>query len=77
MPRAKIKTRVELLAEAHGRMQQAEISLKAVDLRTTAGELRQAIRDSRDCVNTGLAALQRAIEVDTPRGVSSARPPKH
>lgn len=67
MPRRKIKTRVEHLADSHGRLLQAQAALKEVDLRTTTGELRSQIRDARDTVAAALTAVQAAIELDTPR----------
>lgn len=66
MPRPKVKSRVQHLADAHGRLLQAQASLKEVDLRTTSGELREQVRDARDQVGAALTAVQRAIELDTP-----------
>lgn len=67
MPRRKVKSRVEHLADAHTRLLQAQASLKEVDLRTTSGELREAVRASRDSVTQGLELLQQAIRLDIPK----------
>lgn len=67
MPRRKVKTRVEHLADAHERLLLAQGALKEVDLRTTSGTLRDAVRDSRDKVAASLETVQRAIQLDLPR----------
>lgn len=67
MPRPKVKSRVQHLADAHSRLLLAQASLKEVDLRTTSGELREQIRDARDQVDAGLTAVQHAIQLDTPK----------
>lgn len=65
MPRPKVKTRLTHLAEAHQRLLQAHTSLMAVDLRTTRGELRDALRTSREANEATLSWVQAAIEADT------------
>lgn len=67
MPRRRTKTRVEHLADAHGLLLQAQLSLKEVDLRTTTGELRANVRDAREQAAAALTAVQVALELDTPR----------
>lgn len=66
MPRRKAKTRIEHLAEAHERLLQAKTSLAEVDLRTTRGELREAIRDAREATGCALTAAERAIRAGVP-----------
>lgn len=67
MPRRRVKTRVEHLADAHADLLRAQTSLKEVDLRTTSGDLREAIRESREQVGNSLDAISRAIQLDIPR----------
>lgn len=64
MPRKKVKTRVQHLVDAHGRLQQAKQSLHAIDLRATTGTLREEVREARDAVEDGLAACEVAIKTD-------------
>ena len=66
MPRPKIKTRIEHLADAHSFLLRAQQSLGEVDLRTTTGDLRAAIRTGREQTAAALAALQTAITHDVP-----------
>ena len=66
MPRPKVKSRIEHLADAHGQLLKALSSLQHVDLRTTRGELREAIRVARDSGTAALTAVEVAIKADTP-----------
>ena len=66
MPRIRPKIRIEHLADAHGRLLEAQSSLQQVDLRTTRGVLREAIRQAREANTAALTAVEVAIRADTP-----------
>ena len=66
MPRPKVKTRIEHLADAHGHLAKAAASLSHIDLRSTRGELRDAIRDARDATLAASAAVEVGIRADLP-----------
>lgn len=66
MPRPRVKTRIEHLADAHGRLLQTHAALREVDLRTTRGELRAAIRGARDANSAALSFIEAAIKADMP-----------
>lgn len=75
MPRRREKTRVEHLAEALMSVETLAVHLNAVDLRTTSGDLRQLVKESRglaDELGTKLAAAVRADLPVGPQGLIQA-----
>lgn len=65
MPRRRTKTRLEHLADAHGRLLQAQAALQQIDLRTTRGELRDEVRYARETNAAALTAVETAIRADS------------
>lgn len=73
MPRRRTKTRLEHLADAHGRLLQAQACLSEIDLRTTRGPLRDAVRAARTTTAAALTALETAITHEPPGRPTSRR----
>lgn len=66
MPRKREKTRLDHLADALAAAHTAGAALGAIDLRTTSGELRAAVKGAREAAETLRTELQRAILADVP-----------
>lgn len=61
---ARTKSNIGHVAAAVAKLQQARTELHAIDLRTTRGELRDAIRDARISADEALAQCDAAIQAD-------------
>lgn len=66
MPRRREKTRVEHLADALENVELLARHLSSVDLRTTSGELRRLVKDSRGLADTLGEKLAEAVRADLP-----------
>jgi hypothetical protein len=63
---ARPKSRTALLADALSAARKAQEALTAIDLRTTRGDLRDAVRDAREDVANLTTNLGTALEHDLP-----------
>lgn len=63
---ARQKSRTTLLAEALDQARKAQASLLEIDLRSTRGELRDAIRYAREDAANAVTNLGVALEHDVP-----------
>jgi hypothetical protein len=66
------KSRTQLLAEAHTHAIAAQAALAEIDLRTTRGDLREAIRDGRQSSEDLIIYLGNALQEDLPAPRRSA-----
>lgn len=65
-PRRRAKTRVDNLVDAMRALDKATNSLQEIDLRTTTGELRRLVKESRSGAAELSATLAAAVRADEP-----------
>ena len=67
------KSRTTLLAEALAGARKVQEALYAVDLRTTRGDLREAVREARGAADDAVSNIGTALEHDVPAPRVAAR----
>lgn len=75
-PRRRPKTRVESLVDALEALDKVSGVLNDIDLRTTTGELRTALRASREQANALAKSLNNAVKADVPVNPLATPAPK-
>lgn len=72
VPRRRPKTTVDRLVESLENLEKISGSLSEVDLRTTSGDLRQLIKNSREKSKELAELLTAAVKADVPRNPLAA-----
>lgn len=66
MPRARPKTRVDHIADACTAFQSALNSLHNVHLGHVSGDLRDVLKEARECAEAGVELTADALQLDVP-----------
>lgn len=66
MPRPRPKTRVDHVADACAAFQTAVTALHQINLRQLRGDLRDVIREARECAEQGVGLTADALQLDVP-----------
>lgn len=73
-PRRRPKTRTDQLVDALTALDRASACLEEIDLRTTSGDLRKLIKESRATSKTLKGSVTAAIQADKPINPLRASP---